>query len=231
MSVRLPSVGMNHQKPLSQRKCFRCFHITTDINGARAPSVNRQRLSMRGIIFTELLDLIDGAFSEEILEEVLERCQLKSGGAYTTVGNYDYRELLQIVNHLSEITGVPGKQLVMTYCEVLFARFAELYPMFFEGMSEPFVFLKTVGDHIHVEVRKLYSDSQLPTVAANDTGDGELTVDYSSHRPLADVAEGLIRGCLKFFGGEFELTREDLPDDSNQINGCRARFIVRAGRG
>lgn len=184
---------------------------------------------MQGIIFTELLDLIDNAFSEEILEEVLDRCELESGGAYTTVGNYHYKELLDLVGHLSDVTGVPAKDLVVTFCEVLFSRFSQLYPMFFEGISDPYTFLKSVGDRIHIEVRRLYSDSRLPTVSAVDTADGELTISYRSHRPLADVAEGLILGCLKHFGGHYHLTRTDLPDEGENVTGRSAEFVVRKG--
>lgn len=184
---------------------------------------------MQGIIFTELLDLIDNAFSEEILEEVLDRCNLESGGAYTTVGNYNHKELLDLVGHLSDVTGVPAKDLVTTFCEKLFGRFAVLYPIFFEDIFDPYTFLKSVGDSIHVEVRRLYSDSRLPTVNAVDTADGELTISYRSHRPLADVAEGLILGCLKHFGGQYHLTRTDLLDEGEKATGRSAKFVVRKG--
>lgn len=181
---------------------------------------------MRGVIFTELLDLIDKAFSPEISEQVLDGCRLESEGAYTSVGNYNHTEVLQIVTQLSNVTGAPPHDLIMAYGEFLFRRFAELYPTFFEGISDPLVFLKSVESHIHVEVLKLYSDSKLPTVKATDIGPGQIRIDYASHRPFADVAEALIVGCLKYFGAQYELTREDPPEESGAAAGCRAQFIV-----
>lgn len=182
---------------------------------------------MRGIIFTELFNLIDKEFSPEITEQVLDRCDLESGGAYTTVGNYSHTEVLQLVTHLSEISGVPARDLILAFGEFLFGRFAELYPVFFEGITEPLEFLRSVEEKIHVEVLKLYTDSRLPTVKATDVGPGEILIDYISHRPFADVAEGLIRGCLKHFKAEFSLTRTDSIDGPEAISGCRSQFRVR----
>lgn len=182
---------------------------------------------MRGIIFTELFGLIDSAFSPEIAEQVLERCDLESEGAYTTVGNYSHTEILQLVTHLSAISGVPARDLVLTFGDHLFGRFAELYPVFFEGVSDPLDFLKSVEEKIHVEVLKLYADSKLPTVKATDIGPGEILIDYASHRPFADVAEGLIRGCLKYYNAVYELSRTDITDGPDAIPGCCAQFHVR----
>jgi hypothetical protein len=40
-----------------------------------------------------------------------------------------------------------------------------------------------------------------------------MTMLYSSPRGFADLAEGLIHGCIKYFGETIEVTRSDLPPD------------------
>jgi hypothetical protein len=45
---------------------------------------------------------------------------------------------------------------------------------------------------------------------------------YRSKRPFADLAEGLIRGCIRYFNEEIDLTREDLPSDG----GAHTRFTL-----
>jgi len=52
---------------------------------------------MKGIVFTELFDMVEDKFSPDMLDDVLDGCTLESGGAYTTVGTYDHKELLEIV--------------------------------------------------------------------------------------------------------------------------------------
>lgn len=39
---------------------------------------------MKGIIFTEFLDMVEERFSIETAEEILEAANLASGGSYTT---------------------------------------------------------------------------------------------------------------------------------------------------
>jgi len=52
---------------------------------------------------------------------------------------------------------------------------------------------------IHVEVRKLYPDAELPTFTCDTSTPGRLTMLYRSSRPFADLAEGLIAGCIAHF--------------------------------
>jgi hypothetical protein len=45
---------------------------------------------------------------------------------------------------------------------------------------------------------------------------------YRSARPLADLADGLIRGCIEHFGEPIRVVREDLPGEP----GTSARFVL-----
>jgi hypothetical protein len=50
-----------------------------------------------------------------------------------------------------------------------------------------------------------------------------LVMDYSSWRPFADLAEGLIRASSKYFNEEIEVIREDGP----LADGRSARFTLK----
>ena len=56
-------------------------------------------------------------------------------------------------------------------------------------------FLKTVHSIIHVEVKKLHPDAELPSFEYRDTGDNKLEMTYRSPKKLCVFAEGLIEGC------------------------------------
>ena len=64
-----------------------------------------------------------------------------------------------------------------------------------------------VDSVVHMEVRKLYSDAELPRLICVFTADGRLQMTYESERNLADLAEGLILGCLEHFGERIEVVR------------------------
>jgi hypothetical protein len=63
---------------------------------------------------------------------------------------------------------------------------------------------------VHTEVRKLYPTAQLPSFDVRQEGD-TLVLHYRSSRPFADLAHGLIEGCIEHFADHAALTRADTP--------------------
>ena len=166
---------------------------------------------MKGIVFTELLDMINATFGEKMVDDILDECVLESGGAYTSAGTYDYKEMITIVQALSARTDIPFKDLVYKYGYHLFSRFHEIMPQFFEKPEDAFAFFETIDQTIHVEVKKLYPDAVLPKFTTEKTHDNELMMTYKSHCPFADFASGLIAGCINHF-------REDISVESKDDN-------------
>lgn len=164
---------------------------------------------MKGIVFTELFDMVEGLFGPDMIDDVLDDCELESGGAYTTVGTYHHTELIQIVSALSKHTDIPFKDLVQKYGHHLFFRFHELMPTFFEEPKSAFDFLESVHDYIHVEVKKLYPDAALPHFETHRENDNELTMIYKSRCPFADFAHGLMTGCISFYEEDITIESED----------------------
>lgn len=164
---------------------------------------------MKGIVFTELFDMVVNQFGANMVDDVLDECDLKSGGAYTSVGTYDHHELLAIVGALSKHTGVSIKDLVHKYGHHLFSRFHALMPVFFEKPKSAFEFLESVHDTIHVEVKKIYPDAALPHFETSRPQTDRLIMIYKSRCPFADFAEGLIHGCIDFYKEKIEIKVED----------------------
>jgi len=164
---------------------------------------------MKGIVFTELFEMVEGLFGADMIDDVLDDCTLESGGAYTAVGTYDHRELIEIVGALSKHTDIPFKDLVQKYGHHLFFRFHDLMPAFFEEPKSAFAFLESVHGYIHVEVKKLYPDAALPHFETTRNNDQGLTMIYKSQCPFADFAEGLMEGCIAFYKEDITITSED----------------------
>ena len=174
---------------------------------------------MKGVIFTKFIEMVDGHFSPEMTEQIIEDAQPPSGGAYTAVGVYDHSEILGLVTALSQRTGAEAGDLVRAFGHYLFRALGDVHPEYIEGVGSSFDMLEKVHDHIHVEVRKLYPDAELPSVICERRDDNTLVVNYSSPRPFAAVAEGLIAGCIDFFGDPVTVKRTQASDD-----GCSAVF-------
>jgi len=173
---------------------------------------------MRGIVFTEFLDFVAEKFSQEMVDHIIEASDLPSEGAYTAVGTYDHQEMVQLVSALSKISGTPVADLVTSFGQHLFGIFAEKFPMYLEGLDATFPFLLAVEEKIHVEVRKLYPDAELPTFEFEFPESNRMLLIYHSSRALGDLAEGLMMGCIEHFGDSITIQRENLqPGDGTNV--------------
>ena len=176
---------------------------------------------MKGMVFTEFMEMVEGTWSLDMVDRIIADSNVASGGAYTAVGTYPHEEMLALVSALSRATGTPVADLVRAYGKHLFGRFALAYPRFFRGMPGCFEFLSGIEDVIHAEVRKLYPDAELPTFIV-ERGEDSLRLTYISAHPFADLAQGLIEGCVAHFGEAIEVRREAVGG----IPGAQAGFIL-----
>jgi hypothetical protein len=164
---------------------------------------------MRGVVFTEFLDMVEARFGMDVVDRIIEGAETRTGGAYTSVGTYDHREMFALVGNLSTETGTPAPDLVRSFGEHLFLRFKAGYPAFFVEVPDALSFLSAVDGYIHIEVKKLYPDAELPGFTYERPDERTLVMHYRSPRGLADLAHGLIDGCIAYFGQPVSVARED----------------------
>lgn len=165
---------------------------------------------MKGIVFTEFMEMVEQSFGLEMVDQLINACPLHSGGSYTKVGTYDHREMVSMVAELSERKKIPAEGLIKIFGKHMFSTFVRDYPVFFEKQTT-FSFLKSLDGYIHIEVRKLYSDAELPKFEYTES-EGMLTMHYTSKRPFADLAEGLIAEAVKYFKEPIEMIVTDRSD-------------------
>ncbi|MEP2784274.1 MAG: heme NO-binding domain-containing protein [Pseudoruegeria sp.] len=179
---------------------------------------------MKGMVFVELLNMAENAVGEEMVDDVLDEYQTTSKGAFTAVGNYPCSDLMSLVGGFSEKTGISGDDLQTMFGSWMFERFSLGYPQFFEGKNDAFTMLESIEDEVHVEVRKLYPEVELPTFATERTPDGGFIMSYRSERPLVPFCKGMIEACLKHFGQEAQIVVKDFSESAE----ARADFIIKS---
>jgi hypothetical protein len=176
---------------------------------------------VKGIVFTEFIELVEERFSVPLAERLLEASDLPSGGVYTSVGTYDSAEMVELVTRLSVLTHVPVPDLLRAFGRHMFGRFLEKFPAFFEGIATAPDFLERVDGFVHVEVRKLYPDAELPEFTCERPSPERFLMTYRSRRNLPDLAEGLILACYEHYRQEVGLARAAVPGDPSAV-----RFIL-----
>ena len=172
---------------------------------------------MKGIVFTEFIDLVEDKFGYETVDKIIEKSDLTSKGAYTAIGTYPHAEMVKLVTNLSSEIDVPVSDLLKLYGRHLFGVLIKSYGHFISKLTNTFQLLESIQNHIHVEVFKLYPDAELPHFETTRVDDKTLIMKYTSERKMSDFAIGLIESCLEFFGEKAELHQEDLSGDGTCV--------------
>ncbi len=165
---------------------------------------------MKGIVFAEFLEMVEDQFGFEVADDIVTNSDLPSGGAYTAVGAYDHQEMVTLVSNLSQKTDIAVPDLLKAFGKYLFNRFTVGYGAFFKDVPSAMDFLSGIENHIHVEVKKLYPDAELPRFEIHRPDSNQMEMVYRSERGLADLAEGLLNGCIEYFDESISLHREDI---------------------
>ncbi|ACM37223.1 MULTISPECIES: heme NO-binding domain-containing protein [Rhizobium/Agrobacterium group] len=171
---------------------------------------------MKGMVFTEMLEFVAATWNEDMADDIIEASLLTnglaSGGAYTSVGTYDHREMMALLAALSQRSGLGVDALMQAFGLHLAGRFAVLFPGFFDRSGGLFGFLASIDAHIHVEVKKLYPDAELPSFEILSQDGTSLSMLYRSGRKMEALAEGLIQGAARHFGSIVKVERSARDD-------------------
>lgn len=172
---------------------------------------------MKGIIFTEFLELVEEKFGLSMVDEIIEQSELISGGVYTSIGTYEFSEMLQLLSHLSQNTNISIDNLLMVYAEHLFKALIKGYPNLVKHYKDPMSLLASIENHIHVEVQKIYPDAQLPTFDLISRTDHKMVMIYKSEKALYMLGKGLMEETFKLFKVEGKIAYKKLKADGTEV--------------
>ncbi|GEM79418.1 heme NO-binding domain-containing protein [Vibrio superstes] len=172
---------------------------------------------MKGIIFTEFLDLVENHFGLEVLDQILEMSE--DQGIYTSVGSYDHKDLVKLIVNLSKTSDVPANQLQEVFGESVFKKLLATMPpaAAVAQSTNSFEFIRHVEDYIHVEVKKLYPDAVPPSFEFISETETELVLNYKSARCMSHVCLGLIKGCANHFEQKLDIQMKPLNETGSEV--------------
>ena len=176
---------------------------------------------MKGIIFTEFLDLVEDKFGLEMVDKIIKQSELQSGGAYTTIGTYRFSEMLQLLQNLSNNTTISIDNLLLTYAEHFFSVIETSYPGLLETFNDPIEMLSSIENHIHIEVRKIYPDAELPEFIVLEKTKDSLTLIYKSSRAMHHFGLGLMNKTFEHFNATATIVLEKIKEDGTEV-----KFVI-----
>ncbi|MDN3667409.1 heme NO-binding domain-containing protein [Algibacter miyuki] len=177
---------------------------------------------MKGIVFTEFLDLVENKFGLAMVDKIIHESNLEANGVYTAVGTYKFSDMLQLLQHLSANTNISIDDLLLVYAEHFFSVLAQSYPGLIDSYKDPIEMLASIENHIHIEVRKIYPDAELPTFEVLEKTDKSLIMIYKSSRAMHYFGLGLMNKTFEHFNATATIELEKIKEDGTEV-----KFIIK----
>ena len=177
---------------------------------------------MRGVIFTEMIEFVEEALGFEIADKMIENARLQNDGAFSQGGNYPFSDMVKLLDSLSKITGKEPNELLFIFGEHLFSVLVKLYGKDIKAAGGAIDFINSVEDYVHVEVKKLYPDADLPKFITEQIDENHIVLVYQSEKKLESFANGLISACGKYFNEPLDVNFETISQTPYKV-----RFLIK----
>ncbi len=172
---------------------------------------------MKGIVFTEFLEMVEQEFGLEVVDKIITASKLKSEGVYTSVGTYDFFEMQELLTNLSVETGIPVNDLIYAYGLYFFHVLTKHHRDIFSLYNSPIEMLASIENHIHVQVRKIYPGAELPTFKIINQEKDFLEMMYFSERSMYTFAKALMEKTFEHYHKNCIIDMEMIREDGSQV--------------
>ena len=161
---------------------------------------------MKGFIFTNFIEFVETNHGLEMVDEMITNCNLPSEGIYSSFSNYDFDELVSLLTYVSKKTDVHPEILLEKFGVFVFPYLIGKHSYIIENFDNPIDLIGGIENHIHIEVKKLYNDADLPTFRVVEKTTKKLTIIYNSSKGLTFFAIGLMKETLNHFNVNGSIT-------------------------
>tara|TARA_B100000809_G_scaffold67935_1_gene65088 strand:- start:6283 stop:6822 length:540 start_codon:yes stop_codon:yes gene_type:complete len=176
---------------------------------------------MRGIVFREFLELVEEKFGLEMADNIITSSELNSNGVCTSLGTYSFSEMLQLLTHLSTNTGLSIGNLLLVYADHFFGVIKKSYPNILSIYKDPIEMISSIEKLIHIKVRKIDPESELPIFEVIEKTDNSLTMKYNSSRSMHFFGLGLMNKTFEHFNATATIEIEKIKADGTEV-----RFVI-----
>ncbi len=147
---------------------------------------------MKGVFFTKFLEMVSERYSDDLVDQIIEASDLQTDGAYTSIGNYNYKELVALVNNLSEVTRIEIPVLLESYGHYLLQNSSNFYRDYFSNYDKCFNFDKAVEDSSRRFLENTHHDVEQASLNRKHQKEKAFDSRCISEHPFATLIEGII---------------------------------------
>lgn len=174
---------------------------------------------MKGFVFQEFFDFVDRRFGPDVTEEIIETAELEHDAAYAATGTYPFSDLQKLVGAACRRLDADPADMLRDFGGSVGCAFARGHRDRFDRHDGLFDMLANVEELIHVEVRKLYPEAELPRFQVEARSESQMLLHYRSERKLWDFAKGIIEAAAGHYGEtvDVEIARVEGVEDEALI--------------
>ena len=175
---------------------------------------------MEALIQNTFIELIETRYGSTAASKINSHPKLSLHQGTTPI--FDQTEMLALVDNLSQESGIPTHNILITYGEYLFGQIMLQNQSFFESSDDIFVCLKKIEKIIHAEASKLYPGEEVSRFNIIQPDNSTLEMAYISKVLLGDFTEGLIKGCINYYKEQIDIHREYVSPE-----GPKVKFVLK----
>ncbi len=172
---------------------------------------------MKGIFFTEFLEMTEKDFGLDITEKIISELGVGNSGVYEPEIGYPCAQFVELCGLLGFEIGNSPSDVAKNFGEYLFSRLVILFRPSFAGNSNIFEFLDQVDEFIHKKMQDSFPALEIPKFRAVKINESTFQITYQTEKILIDLAIGLLMGCQRFFNEELTLNTEYISERSKLV--------------
>jgi hypothetical protein len=171
---------------------------------------------MKGAVFTEFIEFVEETYGFDTSDKMLEP-EDGNDKIYTQAGNYPFEELVALVISVHETEGVELEEILFKFGRYLFGKLVRMAPFLISGSNSTIEAISKVDTYIHIEVKKLYPEAELPKFHVIKMEENYLEIEYQSEKRLEILAKGLMMGAGDHFNENIEVDYEVTSEDPHTV--------------
>jgi hypothetical protein len=176
---------------------------------------------MKGFVFTEFLRFVEVSHNLEMVDEMITNSNLPSKGIYSAFNSYDFNELVSMLSFVCAKTKVPVEVLLEEFGKFVFPYLIGKHSYIIKEYKNPLDLIAGIETHIHMQVKILYEDAELPTFRLVEKHKNKVVVIYKSKRGLTYFAIGLMKQSFHHFKVKGKVWIDSDYDDDDGV-----KFII-----
>lgn len=171
---------------------------------------------MKGAVFTEFIEFVEETFSFETSDIMLEP-ENGIDKIYTQAGNYPIEELVMMILSVNETEKVEVEDIIYQFGVYLFPKLVRMAPFLVSSAVGTLEVISKVDTYIHIEVKKLYPEADLPKFEVKKLEKDYLEIEYISEKRLEILAKGLMMGASKYFNETIQVDLDVINEEPHTV--------------